>query len=99
LVEKHGFAKLGDCFDQVARQPTFRALMAAGHANLSGNASALPPLPRFVPGERGLHTTTSESRKNLLAVAAQGVRDVAIAAGASGKKMRGKSRAEVKRAA
>ncbi len=85
--------------DGVAGHPAYRALRAAGTANLGGNASALPPLSRFVPGERGVHTTTSELRKSVSAVDEQGVRDVAIAAGASGKKMRGKSRAEVKRAA
>lgn len=47
LVEKHEFSKLGDAFDKVAKQPTFRALMENSNSSTNGTNEPLPPLPRF----------------------------------------------------
>jgi len=91
LVEKHEFSKLGDAFDKVAKQPTFRALMENSNSSTNGTNEPLPPLPRFSSESLPDLTSIENSRRTLLAVAAAGVRDVALAAGASAKKLRMKS--------
>ena len=91
LVEKHEFSKLGDAFDKVAKQRTFRALMENSNSSTNGTNEPLPPLPRFSSESLPDLTSIENSRRTLLAVAAAGVRDVALAAGASAKKLRMKS--------
>jgi cAMP-specific phosphodiesterase 4 len=96
LLEKHEFSKHALVRERLAEIPAIGVLMGSGSArNRDGRRLERLPSPgggltgagaasNGGPGE----TCAAQSRRTLLAVAAAGVRDVAIAAGASTKKMR-----------